>query len=66
MIREATSRSGALVVLKIVIDDNERRLLHYFSGIKAPSNHPIPLLGVIDLSTSGKYPFTLLVYFLKK
>ncbi|KAH9964146.1 kinase-like domain-containing protein [Russula dissimulans] len=49
-IRQATSRSGVLVVLKTIIDSNERRLLHYFSGIKAPSNHTIPLLDVIDLS----------------
>jgi len=47
--RQATSQSGALVVLKIV-DSNERRLLRYFSGIKSPSNHTIPLLDAIDLS----------------
>ncbi|KAH9953314.1 kinase-like domain-containing protein [Russula dissimulans] len=48
--RQATSRSGVLVVLKIIVDSNERRLLQYFSGIKEPSNHTIPLLDVIDLS----------------
>ena len=50
--RQATSQSGVLVVLKTIVEDNdyERRLLHYFSGIKAPSNHIIPLLDVIDLS----------------
>jgi len=47
--REATSRSGALVVLKIIVDSSERRLLHYFSGIKSPFNHTIPLLDVIDI-----------------
>ena len=46
--RQATSRSGVLVVLKKTIVDCP--LLHYFSGIKAPSNHTIPLLDVIDLS----------------
>jgi serine/threonine protein kinase len=46
----ATSRSGVSVVLKIIDDSNERRLLQYFSGIKAPSNHAIPLLEAIDLS----------------
>jgi len=48
--RRATSRSGVSVVLKIIRDSNERRLLQYLSGIKAPSNHTIPLLEVIDLS----------------
>jgi serine/threonine protein kinase len=47
---QAKSRSGVLVVLKTIVDSNERRLLHYLSGIKAPSNHTIPLLDVIDLS----------------
>ena len=46
--RQATSRSGVLVVLKKIIVDCP--LLHYFSGIKAPSNHTIPLLDVIDLT----------------
>ena len=48
--RWATSRSGVLVVLKTIVDSNERQLLQYLSGIKAPSNHAIPLLDVIDLS----------------
>ncbi|KAI0252824.1 kinase-like domain-containing protein [Lactifluus subvellereus] len=48
--RQATSRSGVFVVLKIIGDSNERRLLQYLSGIEAPSNHTIPLLEVIDLS----------------
>jgi serine/threonine protein kinase len=48
--RQATSRSGVLVVLKTIADSNERQLLQYLSGIKAPSNHTIPLLDVIDLS----------------
>ncbi len=48
--RQATSRSGVLVVLKTIIDSNEHQLLHYFSGIKEPSNHTIPLLDVIELS----------------
>ena len=48
--RKATSRSGVLVVLKTIVDSNERQLLQYLSGIKAPSNHTIPLLDVIDLS----------------
>jgi serine/threonine protein kinase len=48
--RQATSRTGAVVVLKTIVDSNERRLLQYLSGIKAPSNHTIPLLDVIDLS----------------
>jgi len=48
--RQATSRSGVLVVLKTIVGSNERRMLHYFDGIKAPSNHTIPLLDVIDLS----------------
>ena len=47
---EATSRSGVSVVLKIIRDSNERRLLEYLGGIKAPSNHTIPLLEAIDLS----------------
>jgi hypothetical protein len=48
--RKATSRTGARVVLKTIVDSNERRLLQYLSGIKAPLNHTIPLLDVIDLS----------------
>ncbi len=48
--RQATSRSGVLVVLKTIVDSNERRLLHYFSGIKEPSNHTIPLFDVVELS----------------
>ena len=48
--RQATSRSGVLVVLKTIVGSNERRMLHYFDGIKAPSNHTIPLLDAIDLS----------------
>ena len=48
--RRATSRTGVLVVLKTIVDSNERRLLQYLSGIKAPSNRTIPLLDVIDLS----------------
>jgi serine/threonine protein kinase len=47
---QATSRSGVSVVLKIIDDSNERRLLQYLSDIKAPSNHTIPLLEAIDLS----------------
>ena len=47
---EATSRSGVSVVLKIIYDSNEHQLLQYLSGIKAPSNHTIPLLEPIDLS----------------
>jgi hypothetical protein len=47
--RRATSRSGVLVVLKKIIVDCPLLQL-YFSGIKAPSNHPIPLLDVIDLN----------------
>ncbi len=47
---QATSRSGVSVILKTIGDSNERRLLKYLSGIKAPSNHTIPLLDVIDLS----------------
>jgi len=47
---KATSRTGANVVLKIIGGSDERRLLHYFSGIKAPSNHVIPLLDTLDLS----------------
>jgi serine/threonine protein kinase len=48
--RKATSRTGARVVLKTIVDSNERRLLQYLSGIKAPLNHTVPLLDVIDLS----------------
>ncbi len=48
--RKATSRSGVSVVLKIIVDSNERRLLEYLSGIKASSNYSIPLLGAIELS----------------
>ena len=48
--RQATSRSGVFVVLKTFVDSNERRWLHYLSGIKEPSNHTILLLDVIDLS----------------
>ncbi len=52
--RQATSRSGVGVVLKTTtVDSNERRLLQYFTDIKAPSNHTIPLYDVIDL-TIGK------------
>ena len=47
--RKATSRSGIRAVLKTIFDSNERRLLHYLSRIKEPSNHTIPLLDVIDL-----------------
>ncbi len=47
--RQATSQSDVLVVLKTIVDPNERQLLQYLSGIKAPSNHTIPLLDVIDL-----------------
>src|SRR6266850_6118093 len=56
--RQATSRTGARVVLKTIVYSNERRLLRYLSGIKAPSNHTIPLLDVIDLSI-GKTIITL-------
>ncbi len=50
----ATSRSGVDVVLKTTTADSiERRLLQYLTGIKAPSNHAIPLYDVIDL-TIGK------------
>ncbi|KAI0251020.1 hypothetical protein BJV78DRAFT_1154643 [Lactifluus subvellereus] len=38
------------VVLKIIGDSNECRLLQYLSGIKVPSNHTIPLPGLIGLS----------------
>jgi serine/threonine protein kinase len=48
--RKATSQTGVSVVLKIIIGSNERRFLHHLSGIKAPSNHTIPLLDVIELS----------------
>jgi len=51
--RRATSQSGASVVLKITVDPNESRLLQYLGGIKASSNHTIPLLDVID-SDIGK------------
>ncbi len=37
--RQATSQSGVLVVLKKIIVDSNERL--YFSSIKAPSNHTI-------------------------
>ena len=47
---QATSQSGVSVILKTIVDSNECRLLKYLSGIKAPSNHTIPLLDVIDLS----------------
>jgi serine/threonine protein kinase len=47
---QATSRSGVSVVLKIIRNSNERRLLEYLGGIKAPWNHTISLLQVIDLS----------------
>ena len=48
---KATSRSGVLVVLKIIAGSNERQFLQSLGDIKAPSNHTIPLLDVIDLST---------------
>ena len=48
--RQATSRTGALVVLKTIVDSHERRLLQYLGGINAPSNRTIPLLDFIDLS----------------
>jgi serine/threonine protein kinase len=48
--RQATSRSGVSVVLKTIVDSNERQLLRYLNGINAPSNHTIPLIDVIDLS----------------
>jgi serine/threonine protein kinase len=48
--RRATSQSHALVILKITVDSNERRLLHHLNSIKAPSNYTIPLLDVINLS----------------
>jgi serine/threonine protein kinase len=47
---KATSRSGVRVVLKTIVGSNERQLLQFLSDIKAPSNHTIPLLDVIDLS----------------
>ena len=47
---QATSRSGVFVVLKIIRDSDERRLLEYLNDIKTPLNHTIPLLEVIDLS----------------
>ena len=47
----ATSRSGVLVVLKTVHESKECQILQYLNGIKAPSNHVIPLLDTIDLST---------------
>src|SRR6266404_6122067 len=47
----ATSRSGVDVLLKTTtVDSNERRLLQYLTGIKAASNHTIPLYDVIDLT----------------
>jgi serine/threonine protein kinase len=52
--RKATSRSGVLVVLKIIDDPDEYQLLHYLNGIKAPSNHTIPLLDVINLGSEKK------------
>jgi len=48
--RQATSRTGAFVVLKTIADTNERQLLQYLRDIKEQSNHTIPLLDVIDLS----------------
>jgi serine/threonine protein kinase len=48
--RKATSRTGARVVLKAIIDSNERRFLQYLGDFKERSNHTIPLLDVIDLS----------------
>src|SRR6266404_3743984 len=51
--RQATSRTGKDVFLKTIVDSNERRFLKYFTDIKAPSNHVIPLTDVIDL-TIGK------------
>ena len=48
--RKATSRTGARVILKTIVDSNERRFLQYLGGIKERSNHTIPLLDVIDLS----------------
>jgi len=48
--RQATSRTGTFVVLKTIVDSNERRLLQYLGDINASSNHTIPLLDVIDLS----------------
>ncbi len=51
---KATSRSGLPVILKIIVDSNERQLLQYLTDIKAPSNHIIPLLDSIDLITIGK------------
>jgi serine/threonine protein kinase len=47
---EATSRSGVFVVLKTIVDSNERRLLHYLRGFVVRSDHTIPVLDVIDLS----------------
>ena len=47
---QATSQSGVSVILKTINDSNERRFLQYLRGFKVPSNHTIPLLGVIDLS----------------
>ena len=47
---QATSRSGVLVVLKTIAGSKERQFLQSLNDIKAPSNHPIPLLDVIDLS----------------
>ena len=50
MMRQATSRSGVLVVLKMTVDLNECRLLQSLNAIRASSNHTIPLLDVINLS----------------
>lgn len=48
--RLATLRRGPLLVLKIIADPNEHRLLEYFNGIKATSNHTIPLLDTLYFS----------------
>lgn len=48
--RRETSRSGVSIILKTIVDSNERQLLQHLSGINAPSNHTIPLLDVVDLS----------------
>ncbi len=47
---QATLQSGVLIVLKTVVGSNNHQLLHYFDGIKAPSNHTILLLDIINLS----------------
>src|SRR6266404_6261528 len=52
--RRATSRSGLRVVLKMIVDSNEGRLLQYLTDIKVPSNHVISLFDSIDLVTIGK------------